>query len=102
MQEAIKHNSFFEPKRKLEHGNVDQAFEDVDNIIKGKLQNTFGCYQYLDLSVLQVPVLSFFHIAMRPEKALGLLEEGDIKPSDVATIFKTSVSFLIETESGNK
>lgn len=41
LQEAIKHNSFFEPKRKLEQGNVDQAFETVDNIIEGKLQNTF-------------------------------------------------------------
>lgn len=37
LQEAIKHNSFFEPKRKLEQGNVDEAFETVDNIIEGKL-----------------------------------------------------------------
>uniref|UniRef100_A0A8C3NK02 Aldehyde oxidase 1 n=1 Tax=Geospiza parvula TaxID=87175 RepID=A0A8C3NK02_GEOPR len=37
IEEAIKHNSFFEPKRKLEQGNVDEAFETVDNIIEGKL-----------------------------------------------------------------
>lgn len=37
LQEAIKHNSFFEPKRKLEQGNVDEAFETVDNIVEGKL-----------------------------------------------------------------
>jgi len=53
LQDAIKHNSFFEPKRKLEQGNVDQAFETVDDVIEGKLRNTFGrsfC-QYLGLSV---------------------------------------------------
>ncbi|NXU77916.1 AOXA oxidase, partial [Oreotrochilus melanogaster] len=42
IEEAIKHNSYFEPKRKLEQGNVDQAFDTVDNIIEGKLQNTFA------------------------------------------------------------
>uniref|UniRef100_A0A8C3NMH1 xanthine dehydrogenase n=1 Tax=Geospiza parvula TaxID=87175 RepID=A0A8C3NMH1_GEOPR len=37
IEEAIKHNSFFEPKRKLEQGNVDEAFETVDNIIEGEI-----------------------------------------------------------------
>ncbi|XP_058665981.1 aldehyde oxidase [Ammospiza caudacuta] len=37
IEEAIKHKSFFEPKRKLEQGNVDEAFETVDNIIEGEI-----------------------------------------------------------------
>lgn len=41
LQDAIRHNSFFEPKRKLEHGNVDKAFETVDHILEGTLQNMF-------------------------------------------------------------
>lgn len=35
-QEAIQHSSFFEPERKLEYGNVDEAFKGVDQILEGK------------------------------------------------------------------
>ncbi|XP_063789003.1 aldehyde oxidase 2-like [Pseudophryne corroboree] len=36
IQDAIKHNSFFEPTRTLEYGNVDEAFNSVDHILEGE------------------------------------------------------------------
>ncbi|KAJ8003641.1 hypothetical protein DPEC_G00150440 [Dallia pectoralis] len=36
IEEAIQHESFFEPKRKLERGDVDKAFETVDHILEGE------------------------------------------------------------------
>lgn len=35
-QEAIRHKSFFEPERKLECGDVDEAFKVADEILEGK------------------------------------------------------------------
>lgn len=35
-QEAIQHKSFFESERKLECGNVDEAFKIADQILEGK------------------------------------------------------------------
>ncbi|XP_035266263.1 aldehyde oxidase 5 [Anguilla anguilla] len=37
IEEAIQHQSFFNPKRKLERGNVDEAFEKVDRILEGEI-----------------------------------------------------------------
>ncbi|KAI1884898.1 hypothetical protein AGOR_G00214620 [Albula goreensis] len=37
IEEAIQHESFFNPKRKLERGNVDEAFEKVDRILEGEI-----------------------------------------------------------------
>ncbi|KAJ8247098.1 hypothetical protein GJAV_G00258700 [Gymnothorax javanicus] len=37
IEEAIQHQSFFNPKRKLERGNVDEAFEKVDQILEGEI-----------------------------------------------------------------
>ncbi|XP_073407550.1 aldehyde oxidase-like isoform X1 [Dendrobates tinctorius] len=36
IQESIKHNSFFEPVRMMEYGNVEEAFENVDHILEGE------------------------------------------------------------------
>ncbi|KAM9305620.1 LOW QUALITY PROTEIN: aldehyde oxidase-like [Gastrophryne carolinensis] len=36
IQDSIKHNSFFEPERKLEYGNVDEAFSNADYILEGE------------------------------------------------------------------
>lgn len=36
IQDSIKHNSFFEPVRTLEYGNVDEAFKSVDHILEGE------------------------------------------------------------------
>ncbi|KFP44147.1 Aldehyde oxidase, partial [Chlamydotis macqueenii] len=56
IEEAIKHNSFFEPKRKLEQGNVDQSFENVDNIIEGEIRIGGQEHFYMETqSVLAVP-----------------------------------------------
>jgi len=35
IKEAIEHQSFFDPKRKLERGNVEEAFEKADHILEG-------------------------------------------------------------------
>ncbi|XP_036420186.1 aldehyde oxidase 5 [Colossoma macropomum] len=37
IEEAIEHQSFFEPKRKLERGNVEEGFERSDHILEGEL-----------------------------------------------------------------
>uniref|UniRef100_A0A8C9U8Q7 Aldehyde oxidase 5 n=1 Tax=Scleropages formosus TaxID=113540 RepID=A0A8C9U8Q7_SCLFO len=37
IEEAIQHQSFFNPKRKLERGNVDEAFGKVDRILEGEM-----------------------------------------------------------------
>lgn len=38
IEEAIQHQSFFDLKRKLERGDMDKAFETVDQILEGKTQ----------------------------------------------------------------
>lgn len=35
-QDAIKHNSFLCPEKKLEQGNIEEAFEKVDQIVEGE------------------------------------------------------------------
>ncbi|XP_060050156.1 aldehyde oxidase isoform X2 [Erinaceus europaeus] len=37
IEEAIQHNSFLEEERKLEYGNVDEAFKVVDQILEGEI-----------------------------------------------------------------
>uniref|UniRef100_A0A2K5WHA8 aldehyde oxidase n=1 Tax=Macaca fascicularis TaxID=9541 RepID=A0A2K5WHA8_MACFA len=37
IKDAIKHNSFLCPEKKLEQGNVEEAFEKVDQIIEGEV-----------------------------------------------------------------
>lgn len=56
LQEAIKHNSFFEPQRRLERGNVDEAFETVDQILEGKVQNVLGGWREVYESFCQFEV----------------------------------------------
>lgn len=36
LQQALEHNSFLSAERKIEQGNVEQAFKHVDHIIEGK------------------------------------------------------------------
>lgn len=36
LQQALEHNSFFTTEKKIEQGNVEQAFKYVDQIIEGK------------------------------------------------------------------
>ncbi|XP_054113736.1 aldehyde oxidase 2 isoform X3 [Callithrix jacchus] len=37
IKDAIKHNSFLCPEKKLEQGNVEEAFEKVDQIVEGEV-----------------------------------------------------------------
>uniref|UniRef100_A0A8C3YBD2 Aldehyde oxidase 1 n=1 Tax=Catharus ustulatus TaxID=91951 RepID=A0A8C3YBD2_CATUS len=56
IEEAIKHNSFFEPSRKLEQGNVDEAFGTADNIIEGEICIGGQKHFYMETqSMLAVP-----------------------------------------------
>nr|XP_006117996.1 aldehyde oxidase isoform X1 [Pelodiscus sinensis] len=56
IEDAIKHNSFFEPQRKLEKGNVDAAFETVDQILEGEIHVGGQEHFYMETqSVLVVP-----------------------------------------------
>uniref|UniRef100_A0A8C8SX54 xanthine dehydrogenase n=1 Tax=Pelusios castaneus TaxID=367368 RepID=A0A8C8SX54_9SAUR len=56
IEEAIQHNSFFEPQRKLEQGNVDEAFETVDQILEGEIHIGGQEHFYMETqSVLVVP-----------------------------------------------
>ncbi|KAH0621633.1 hypothetical protein JD844_023157 [Phrynosoma platyrhinos] len=56
IEEAIKHNSFFEPQRKLVQGNVDEAFKIVDHILEGEIHIGGQEHFYMETqSVLAVP-----------------------------------------------
>ncbi|XP_037023470.2 aldehyde oxidase isoform X2 [Artibeus jamaicensis] len=56
IEEAIQHNSFFEPERKLEYGNVDEAFKVVDQIVEGEIHLGGQEHFYMETqSVLAVP-----------------------------------------------
>uniref|UniRef100_A0A8D1NSS5 aldehyde oxidase n=1 Tax=Sus scrofa TaxID=9823 RepID=A0A8D1NSS5_PIG len=37
IEDAIKHNSFLCPEKKLEQGNMEEAFENVDQIVEGEV-----------------------------------------------------------------
>lgn len=36
LQQALEHNSFLSAEKKIEQGDVEQAFKNVDQIIEGK------------------------------------------------------------------
>uniref|UniRef100_A0A2K5QHE6 aldehyde oxidase n=1 Tax=Cebus imitator TaxID=2715852 RepID=A0A2K5QHE6_CEBIM len=56
IEEAIQHNSFFKPERKLEYGNVDEAFKVVDHILEGEIHMGGQEHFYMETqSMLVVP-----------------------------------------------
>ncbi|XP_058405526.1 aldehyde oxidase-like isoform X1 [Diceros bicornis minor] len=56
IEEAIQHNSFFEEERKLECGNVDEAFKVVDQILEGEVHVGGQEHFYMETqSMLVVP-----------------------------------------------
>uniref|UniRef100_A0A8C0VY89 aldehyde oxidase n=1 Tax=Castor canadensis TaxID=51338 RepID=A0A8C0VY89_CASCN len=56
IEEAIQHKSFFEQERKLEYGNVDEAFKMVDQILEGKIHMGGQEHFYMETqSMLVVP-----------------------------------------------
>ncbi|KAJ8393801.1 hypothetical protein AAFF_G00057160 [Aldrovandia affinis] len=52
IEEAIQHQSFFNPKRKLERGNVDEAFEKVDRILEGEIYMGGQEHFYMETHVI--------------------------------------------------
>ncbi|KAL8183689.1 UNVERIFIED_CONTAM: hypothetical protein K2H54_048750 [Gekko kuhli] len=56
IEEAIEHNSFFEPFRKLEDGDVDKAFKTVDHVLEGEILIGGQRHFYMETqSILAVP-----------------------------------------------
>ncbi|XP_056157552.1 aldehyde oxidase 5 [Lampris incognitus] len=56
IQDAIKHKSFFEPKRKVERGDVDKAFGNVDHILEDEFQMGGQEHFYMETQgVIAVP-----------------------------------------------
>ncbi|XP_063285940.1 aldehyde oxidase 1-like [Pelobates fuscus] len=56
MEDAIKNKSFFEPERKIKHGNPEEAFKTADHIIEGEVQIAGQEQFYMETnSVLVVP-----------------------------------------------
>ncbi|XP_032134614.1 aldehyde oxidase [Sapajus apella] len=56
IEEAIQHNSFFKPERKLEYGNVDEALKVVDHILEGEIHMGGQEHFYMETqSMLVVP-----------------------------------------------
>lgn len=47
LQDAIKHESYFEPKRKVERGEVDEALKDAEHILEGKPLSATNPTNYL-------------------------------------------------------
>ncbi|XP_018426968.1 PREDICTED: aldehyde oxidase 1-like [Nanorana parkeri] len=56
VEDAIKHNSFFQPDKQILHGNVEDAFKKADHIIKGEIHIGGQEQFYMETnSVLVVP-----------------------------------------------
>ncbi|XP_061464041.1 aldehyde oxidase 3-like isoform X2 [Rhineura floridana] len=56
IEEAIEHNSFFTKEKKIEKGNVKEAFKTVENIIEGKIHIGGQEHFYLETdSVFVIP-----------------------------------------------
>ncbi|XP_077128145.1 aldehyde oxidase 1-like isoform X2 [Ranitomeya variabilis] len=56
IEDAIKHNSFFEPSKQILHGNVEEAFKMADQILEGEIHIGGQEQFYMETnSVLVVP-----------------------------------------------
>ncbi|NP_001274196.1 aldehyde oxidase 1 [Equus caballus] len=56
IEEAIRHHSFFQGERKLEYGNVDEAFKVVDQVLEGEIHMGGQEHFYMETqSMLAVP-----------------------------------------------
>ncbi|KAM4697844.1 aldehyde oxidase-like [Rhinophrynus dorsalis] len=56
IQDSIKFNSFFEPKRQIKHGNAEEAFKTAEQILEGEVHLGGQEHFYLETnSVLVVP-----------------------------------------------
>ncbi|KAM6174712.1 LOW QUALITY PROTEIN: aldehyde oxidase 4-like [Erethizon dorsatum] len=56
IEQALEHNSFLSPERKMEQGNVEQAFKHVDQIIEGEVHVEGQEHFYMEMqTILAVP-----------------------------------------------
>ncbi|XP_075466161.1 aldehyde oxidase 1-like [Ascaphus truei] len=56
MEDAIKHNSYYLPEKKIRHGNADEAFKTADHIIEGEIHIRGQEQFYMETNtVLAVP-----------------------------------------------
>ncbi|XP_037066290.1 aldehyde oxidase 4 isoform X2 [Peromyscus leucopus] len=56
IEQALEHNSFLSPERKIEQGDVDSAFQHVDQIIEGEVHVEGQEHFYMETqSVLAIP-----------------------------------------------
>ncbi|XP_070462910.1 aldehyde oxidase 2-like isoform X5 [Equus przewalskii] len=55
IEDAIKHSSFLCPEKKLEQGNVEKAFEEVDQIVEGEVHVGGQEHIYGNTGVLVIP-----------------------------------------------
>uniref|UniRef100_W5MWS9 aldehyde oxidase n=1 Tax=Lepisosteus oculatus TaxID=7918 RepID=W5MWS9_LEPOC len=57
IQEAIEKQSFFKPQRRIEKGNVEEAFEKADQVLEGEIQIGGQEHFYMETqSMLVIPV----------------------------------------------
>ncbi|XP_056392196.1 aldehyde oxidase-like isoform X2 [Hyla sarda] len=54
IEDAIKHNSFFEPDKKLNHGDVDKAFIAADHILEGEFHIGGQEHFYMETQSIRV------------------------------------------------
>ncbi|CAI9621521.1 unnamed protein product [Staurois parvus] len=54
IEDAIKHNSFFEPEKGLNYGDVDEAFKTADNILKGEIHIGGQEHFYMETQSIRV------------------------------------------------
>ncbi|XP_010615897.1 aldehyde oxidase 4 [Fukomys damarensis] len=56
IEQALEHNSFLSPERKIEQGNVEQAFKHVDQIIEGEVHVEGQEHFYMETqTILAIP-----------------------------------------------
>ncbi|XP_077304768.1 aldehyde oxidase-like [Lithobates pipiens] len=54
IEDAIKHNSFFEPEKRINYGSVDEAFKTADNILEGELHIGGQEHFYMETQSIRV------------------------------------------------
>ncbi|XP_029462077.1 aldehyde oxidase-like [Rhinatrema bivittatum] len=56
IEDAIKHNSFYEPQKKIRHGNVDEAFKSAEHILEGEIHIGGQEHFYMETqTILAIP-----------------------------------------------
>ncbi|XP_054113738.1 aldehyde oxidase 2 isoform X5 [Callithrix jacchus] len=90
IKDAIKHNSFLCPEKKLEQGNVEEAFEKVDQIVEGEVHVGGQEHFYMETQrALVIPKtedreLDIYVSTQDPAHVqVGFMNNGRIKALDI-------------------